>query len=148
MLKTLILLSTLLGASCISSTDSSSLEEGALDERSVSKVQVLNFATFHMGSTSDATSVEFDERDRKNQEDAHNIAERLAEFSPTILCVETLPEIDEELNGNYQRYLADPTQASTYYGEVGLVAFEIGRLCGLTQLHGIDHRMDYNYRIG
>ena len=38
------------------------------------KIKVLNFATFHMGTTSDANSVDFDEKDKKNQEDAQRIA--------------------------------------------------------------------------
>jgi hypothetical protein len=28
-----------------------------------------------------------------------------------------------------------------------LVAFEVGRIGEITQLHAIDHKMNYNYRI-
>ena len=62
------------------------------------KVQVLNFATFHMGTTTDANSVDFDENNRKNQQDAKEIARLIAEFEPTIICVEVPPEKNAELN--------------------------------------------------
>ncbi|MFT5253132.1 MAG: hypothetical protein ACI87N_002161 [Flavobacteriales bacterium] len=111
------------------------------------KIKVLNFATFHMGTTSDASSVDFDEKDKKNQEDAQQIAQLIAQFKPTIICVETPREKNQELNNKYQNYLNDPSKISTYYGEVGLVAFEVGRIGEITQLHAIDHKMNYNYRI-
>lgn len=112
------------------------------------KVQVLNFATFHMGSTSDANSVDFDENDQKNQRDAKKIAEMISEFKPTIICVEVPWDENEELHKTYQEYLSNPSNVSTYYGEVGMVAFEVGRLSKLKSIFGIDHKMEYNYRIG
>lgn len=114
----------------------------------VAKVQVLNFATFHMGSTSDANSVDFDENDQKNQRDAKKIAAMIAEFKPTIICVEVPWDKNEELHNRYQEYLSNPSKVSTYYGEVGMVAFEVGRLSKLNSIFGIDHKMEYNYRIG
>lgn len=111
------------------------------------KIQVLNFATFHMGNTSDATSVEFDETNKKNQEDARKIAELIAAFKPTVVCVEVPYEKDEALQLEYLSYLENPAVASTYYGEVGMVAFEVGRLSGLDRLYGIDHKLSYNYNI-
>ena len=114
----------------------------------VGKVQVLNFATFHMGSTSDANSVDFDENDQKNQRDAKKIAAMIAAFKPTIICVEVPWDKNEELHHRYQEYISNPSKVSTYYGEVGMVAFEVGRLSGLKSIFGIDHKMEYNYRIG
>lgn len=111
------------------------------------KIKVLNFATFHMGTTSDANSVEFDEKDKKNQADAKRIAEMIAEFKPTIICVETPREDDDELNSEYKSYLENPEKSIPYYGEVGLVAFHVGRICGVEKLNGIDHEMSYNYKI-
>jgi hypothetical protein len=111
------------------------------------KIKVLNFATFHMGSTSDANSVDFDEKDKKNQEEAQKIAQLIAQFKPTIICVETPREKNEELNNKYQHYLNDPSKISTYYGEVGLVAFEVGRISENAQLYAIDHKLSYNYMI-
>lgn len=112
------------------------------------RIQVLNFATFHMGATSDEHSTEFDEENKQNQADAQAIAKRLAAFHPTIVCVEVPRERNDELAKEYASYLAAPTKSSTYYGEVGLVAFEVARLAGLSRLHGIDHKLSYNYRIG
>ncbi len=112
------------------------------------KIQVLNFATFHMGSTSDATSTEFDENDQKNQKDAKAISTMIAQFKPTIICVEVPWEKNESLDQEYKAFLANPEKPTTYYGEVGLVAFEVGRLSKLTKIYGIDHKMGYNYMIG
>ncbi|MFK7807018.1 MAG: DUF5694 domain-containing protein [Saprospiraceae bacterium] len=112
------------------------------------KIKVLNFATFHMESTTDATSVEFDENDKKNQEEARKIAQMISAFKPTIICVEKPPQDEEKLNQEYQKYLSNPQQATSYRGEIGLIAFEVGKLSGVTQLHGIDHEMEYNYNIG
>lgn len=111
------------------------------------KIQVLNFATFHMGNTSDETSMEFDEKNQKNQEDARKIAELISAFKPTVVCVEVPYEKNAALQLKYQSYLKNPAVASTYYGEVGLVAFEVGRLSKLDSLYAIDHKMSYNYNI-
>lgn len=111
------------------------------------KIKVLNFATFHMGSTSDETSVEFDEEDKKNQQDAKEIAKMISRFQPSVICVEVPLNENDELNTEYHTYLKNPEKASTYYGEVGLVAFEVGRVNNIQNLHGIDHRMSYNYNI-
>ena len=112
------------------------------------KVQVLNFATFHMGTTTDANSVDFDENNRKNQQDAKEIARLIAAFEPTIICVEVPPEKNAELNEKYKEFLSNPEKPIIYYGEVGMVAFEVGRLCKIDSLQGIDHKMGYNYKIG
>lgn len=111
------------------------------------KIKVLNFATFHMGSSSDANTLEFDEESAKNQADARKIAEMISTFKPTVICVEVPPSRNVELNKEYNDYLKNPEKASTYYGEVGLVAFEVGRMNNIKNLHGIDHKMEYNYSI-
>ena len=111
------------------------------------KIQVLNFATFHMGSTSDAHSTEFDEEDEQNQIEARAVAERLADFEPTIVCVEVPRERNAELAEAYEAFLERPDEASTYYGEVGLVAFVVAYYADLDRLYGIDHKLSYNYRI-
>src|SRR5690606_40763174 len=50
-------------------------------------------------------------------------------------------------NQAYQDYLANPTVLNTNYGERSMLAFEVARLSNLKYLHGIDHAMEYNYRI-
>lgn len=111
------------------------------------KIKILNFATFHMGASSDANTMEFDENDRKNQEDAKRISEMISKFRPTIICVEYPVEKDTLLNREYNNYLNDPEQGVSWYGEIGLVAFQVARMNGLERLYGIDHKMDYNYMI-
>ncbi|WP_190808384.1 DUF5694 domain-containing protein [Flagellimonas sp. S3867] len=111
------------------------------------KIKVLNFATFHMNTTSDAASIEFDAESQKNQQDAEEIATIISRFKPTVICVEVPISENEELNKEYDQYLNNPKQTSTYYGEVGLVAFEVGRINDIDKLYGIDHRMEYNYNI-
>lgn len=111
------------------------------------KIPVLNVATFHMGATSDAHSTEFNEEDERNQAEARDVARRLSEFEPTIVCVEVPRGRNQELAERYEAFLEHPDEASTYYGEVGLVAFPIAHYAGLDRLYGIDHRLGYIYRI-
>lgn len=111
-------------------------------------VQVLNFGTFHMGFTTDATSVDFDEHDKKNQEEVHHIAKLLAEFKPTVIIVETPPEYNDTLQKQYQEYLLNPTMKFENPSEIELLAFELGHLCKVKRIQGIDHQMGYNYNIG
>lgn len=111
------------------------------------KIKVLNFATFHMGNTTDANSVDFDEEDKKNQEDAKKIAQMISKFKPTVICVEVPQNNQLALNETYKKYVSDPKNSSSYYGEVGLVAFEVGRLNNIHRLYGIDHKLEYNYTI-
>ena len=111
------------------------------------KIKVLNFATFHMGATTDEHNVEFDEANKKNQEDARKIAQMISGFKPTVICVEVPPNKNEDLNTQYKAFLDNPEELSSYYGEVGLVAFEVGRINKVAQLYGIDHKMEYNYNI-
>jgi len=111
------------------------------------KIQVLNFATFHMQATTDANSTEFDNENQKNKEEVHAIAKMIAEFKPTIICVELPPEEDSLLNVEYKKYLDKPEESTKFKGEIGLLAFEIGRLTEVKELYGIDHKMSYNYNI-
>lgn len=111
-------------------------------------IKVLNFATFHMGYTNDATSVDFDENDKKNKADVHKIATLLAEFKPTIIVVETPPSYNATLQKAYQAYLENPNMEIKDPNEIELLAFELGRLAGTKQIFGIDHKMGYNYGIG
>ena len=120
--------------------------EGTLETSD--KIKVLNVATFHFGYTSDANKVDFDEEDRKTQEEIRALSKMLAEFKPTIICIENHPQYDAEINRVYQEYLNDPSQLNTNYGERSMVAFDVARLNNVSQLYGIDSYMDYNYLIG
>ncbi|WP_116108918.1 DUF5694 domain-containing protein [Lewinella sp. IMCC34191] len=112
------------------------------------KVRVLNVGTFHMGYTPDANSTEFDENDRENVARVHAIAIDLAAFDPTVIVVEMMPQRQGELDSAYAAYLADPDMAITDPTEIELLAYEVGRLSGTERIYGIDHKLNYNYRIG
>ncbi len=118
-----------------------------VQERPSNKIKVLNFGTFHMGFTPDENTTEFNERDRENQERVRNVAKMLSEFKPTVIVVETVPEYNEELQKEYAAYLNDAEMEFESPSEVELLAYEVGRLSGATKIYGIDHKMDYNYRV-
>lgn len=133
--------------SCNQKTAESNSTNSTIISIESEKIKVLNFATFHMGSTTDANSVNFDEEDKKNQEDAKKIAKIISKFNPTVICVEMPPEDNSELNEKYQEYLTNPDSSPSYYGEISLIAFEVGRLNNINNLYGIDHKLEYNYNI-
>ena len=112
------------------------------------KIPVLNFGTFHMGLTSDATKTEFDEHDKENQKEVHQIAKILSSFKPTVIIVETVPEYNEKLQLEYSEYLKNPKIFFKNPSEIELLAYELGRLSGTKKIFGIDHKMGYNYNIG
>ncbi|MDV6168990.1 DUF5694 domain-containing protein [Flavobacterium sp. DG1-102-2] len=111
-------------------------------------VPVLNVATFHMGETTDANSTEFDENDKKNQQDVKRVAILLAEFKPTIIVIESLPERDSIRRADYLDYLQHPDKKFKDPDERELLAYEIGRLSGAQKLYGIDFKEGYDYDIG
>jgi hypothetical protein len=112
------------------------------------KISVLNFGTFHMGSTTDANTTEFDERDRNNQKKVHEIASELAKFDPTVILVEMPPEYNDQLEEAYKEYLSNPEMVFENPSEIELLAFEVGRLAKTKRIYGIDHKLSYNYNIG
>jgi hypothetical protein len=111
-------------------------------------VKVLNMGTFHMGYTPDASTTEFDEHDQRNIDKVHQIAQSIAEFKPTVIIVETLPDKNEVLQSNYKDYQQNPEMNFKNPSEVELLAFEVGRLAGTNRIYGIDFKEGYNYRIG
>lgn len=111
------------------------------------KIKVLNFATFHMGETTDANKVDFDDKNPENQKNALSIAKMISKFKPTIICVEVPFEEQSALNIEFDKYLANSDKVSTYKGEIGLIAFEVAKLSNIDKVYGIDHEMKYNYNI-
>ncbi|WKN45677.1 DUF5694 domain-containing protein [Tunicatimonas pelagia] len=110
------------------------------------KIAVLNFGTFHMGFTPDENTTEFDEQNQENQRKVRKIAKNLAEFQPTVIVVEVPPD-NEELQGEYGQYVDNPKRVFENPSEIELLAYEVGRLSGATKIYGIDHKMNYNYRV-
>ncbi|MCG8326162.1 MAG: DUF5694 domain-containing protein [Chitinophagales bacterium] len=123
-------------------------DESTIVETKDSVIRVLNFATFHMGYTNDAYSMEFDENNKKNVDSIHQIAKILSTFKPTVIVVETTPDYNETLQKSYSTYLKTPNVDFEEPDEIELFAFEIGRLSDVKRIYGIDHKLEYNYRIG
>ena len=149
MILTLALIGVMTTHSCGPKTGES--EQQLLDlteQRDSGKIQILNFGTFHMGFTTDEHTTEFNENDKKNQEEAHAITQKLAAFQPTVILVESTPFFDSVLQARYNAYLLDPDMFFKRPTEIELIAFELGRLTGVKRIYGIDHKMDYNYNIG
>lgn len=141
----------LLISSCTKQKSNEATNEKAIKQEKQSdlkKIPVLNFGTFHMGETADANKTEFDEHDKKNQEEVHKIAKLLAEFKPTVIIVETPPSYNEKLQLLYKQYIDNPEMKFKRPDEVELLAYELGRLSNTKRIYGIDHKMSYNYNIG
>ncbi|WP_312902527.1 DUF5694 domain-containing protein [Chryseobacterium taichungense] len=110
-------------------------------------VPVLNIATFHMGTTSDANTTAFDEHSAENKRRIHEVAKEIAAFRPTIIVVEELPEKNEKLRKAYLEYLDNPKKKYENPGEIELLAFEIGRLSHTSKIFGIDYKEGYDYSL-
>ena len=114
------------------------------------KIEVLNFATFHMQYTPDANKVEFDQYDKKNKVETYEIAKKLAKFKPTVILVEVVPNKNEVLQNDYQNFLKSKDYKTKFGGEIALIAYEIGKIAGVKKIYGIDEQETaaYNYNIG
>jgi hypothetical protein len=112
------------------------------------KIKVLNFATFHMEGTTDKAKIEYDPKSDKSISETIVIAKLLAAFKPTVICVEALPSENQALNSDYLKFLTVPNYSPDYGGEIELIAYQVGKLAGVTRIYGIDYKMEYNYEIG
>jgi len=128
-------------------TEIETLAEGQEAQRSIDKIKVLNFGTFHMGSTTDAHTTEFDQHKKENQIKLHDIVKKIALFKPTVIIVEKTPEYNEKLHALYKEYIKNPNMTLKNPSETELLAFELGRLSKTERIYGIDHKMSYNYMI-
>ncbi|WP_114790500.1 DUF5694 domain-containing protein [Niabella yanshanensis] len=117
------------------------------DDKFDDAIAVLNFGTFHFGYTPDATKVEFDEHNKKNQSDARAIAKLIAAFNPTVIIVERVPELNEQLMTDYMAYIANPEMEFKNPNEIQLLAYEVGRLSKARRIYGIDFHEGYNYNV-
>jgi hypothetical protein len=134
--------------SCSEKTSDISSNNENQNEGSLSKVQILNFGTFHMGFTPDANTTKFDEEDKKNQQRVHAVAEKLSDFKPTVILVEQEPKYNKKIQQEYSNYVNNPDTVFEAPSEIELLAYELGRLSWTERIYGIDHKMGYNYRIG
>ena len=84
----------------------------------------------------------------KNLEQIRSVCRKLARFKPTVICVEIEPKQQRLVEKEYETYLKDPSLATRFEGEVQLLGFEIGRLANTKRIVPIDHKMDYDYKLG
>ena len=110
-------------------------------------IPVLNVGTFHMGYTTDANSTEFDEHNKENIRQVHELAKKIAEFKPTIILVEQEPYKNKRIAAAYSDYLKNPKMKFEKPTEIELLAYEVGRLSGTKQIYGIDYQKDYYYPL-
>ncbi len=110
-------------------------------------IRVLNMGTFHMGYTPDARSTEFDEKNKENIRQVHEIAKAIAEFKPTVILVEYIPKYQGLIESNYQAYLENSDTKFENPTEVELLAYEVGRLSNTKRIYGIDYKEGYNYSL-
>lgn len=143
-LKTTILLLVLSSGAYLRAQNYADSIPGKLD----TLIPVLNIGTFHMSYTNDAHSLEFDENDRENIRQVHELAKKLAEFRPTVIIVELPPKYNAELLKAYEAYVKKPEMKFEDPSEVELLAYEVGRLSGTKRIFGIDYQESYNYQIG
>ena len=148
MRRLLIILSIAFLGCTTKNSDQSNKEPTSTPSTKSDKIQVLNVGFFHFGATSDATKVDFDENNAREQEEIRKLSIQLAKFKPTIICLEYLPEIDDDINKDYQDFLINPSELHTQYGELSMVGFDVARMSGLVKVYGIDNHMNYNYSVG
>tara|TARA_R110000868_G_scaffold139987_2_gene355241 strand:- start:197 stop:1066 length:870 start_codon:yes stop_codon:yes gene_type:complete len=144
----LFLLSLLLLSGLAGPAQSSALPNSPKAAIQNNKIKVLNFGSFHFGATSDANSVDFDENNANIQQEIRTIAKLIAQFKPSIICLEFLPEQDEQINQAYRAFLAKPENLDATYGELSMIGFDVARLSGVKKVYGIDNHMGYNYSLG
>lgn len=148
MKNTFLFLIILILFSCNTEREDKKIEEETQDQPGSDKIKVLNFGTFHFGETPDANKTEFDEEDKDRQKEVRAISKMIAEFRPTIICVEKLPEQNDQLNSSYREFLKNPSELNTENGEISMIAFDVARLNDIEKIYGIDNHMGYNYSLG
>lgn len=141
---TLIAIMKFISFATIAQIDEAQILKESKEVFTFNKAQVMLLGTWHMGKTSDAYKSSYDASEPHRQKEIAELAKQLATFKPTKILVEISPEEQVELDAVYAAYKKNPSKISSYYGEVGLLAFPIARLSGAT-LHATDHEMGYDY---
>lgn len=117
--------------------------------QSSSKIKVLNVGTFHMAGTSDAHKIEYNAENEKSISETYQIAQMIAAFKPTVICVERVPSENNNLNADYRKFLTQKDHRPNYSGEIGLIAYNVGKIAGVKTIYCIDEQetAPYNYGI-
>lgn len=114
-------------------------------ESNIEKIEVLNFATFHLSGSTDAYSSPVNINNPKVKKEVDQIVEKLVEFKPSIICVEVPVESGKGTNKIYQEYKTDQSKTTNWGEEINSIAFEVGRLSGVENIYGIDSQLGFNY---
>lgn len=109
------------------------------------RISVLNFGTIHLSGSTDAYSSITDINNPKVKADIKIIVDRLADFKPTIICVEIPPESTDFINETYQKYKIDRNNRINYSEEVNVIGLEVARLSGTKKIYGIDNPIGFDY---
>lgn len=109
------------------------------------KVKVLILGTYHFGSCGkhlyyikggDITT------DQK-QEEIKEVVQKLVQFRPNKIAVESEKGKDEQLNGVYSEYCKnnfdEGNKIVSYNNEIVQLAFRLGKMLGHTKIHPIDY---------
>jgi hypothetical protein len=106
------------------------------------KPKVMVLGTFHFqGSSTDAINVTMgDLSTPERQKEIEEVVDRLAEFAPTKIMVERVPEREEELNATYRAYVAGEHELTA--GETQQIAMRLAKRLGHEKLYAVDHQQD------
>ncbi len=101
------------------------------------QVRVVVVGTFHMDAAGDTRNPTVDEvLGARRQAQIGELVERLAEFKPTKIAIESLPS-SPVMQEQFERYLRNDLQLGK--DERHQVAFRLARRVGLSRVDGIDY---------
>lgn len=116
-----------------------------IENNTSNKISVLNFGSIHLSGSTDAHSSFTDINNPTVKADIKKIVDRLADFKPTIICVEIPPESTDFMNETYQKYKIDQNNRINYSEEVNVIGLEVARLSGAKKIYGIDNPIGFDY---
>lgn len=101
------------------------------------KPKVLVVGTFHMGQTADMVQTNFDRGlSPKREADLQSVVNQFAQFQPTKIAVEVVPEKEEKLNNDYLNYLNGCFELPI--NEINQLGFRLAAQLKHDKLHAID----------
>jgi len=119
-------------------------------EKCEDKIQVLNLGVFHFVQSNDGSTFYINVHDAEVQKEIIELNRRLARFKPTVILSEYPPDENQIKHEKYIEHLEAEGLLTNFWGELGLVAFEVGKLSGCKRIYGVDdlEYAEYDWRIG
>ena len=129
----------LLFASC-TDTDHSNIEHNSTTTKfdSIPKSQVMVVGTYHFRQEEN-----YDELSKENQIEIKKLVSKLAEFKPTKVVVEKLPENNSIYQDAYQKYLLDDTFINNHSNETAQLGFRLAKQMGHQKIYLFDNKPDF-----